>query len=146
LLTRAWRQRFHFRNAHPEDAMSRYIVERPERRLIPRKIVELISGLKGGSLQRAIDRGELHQPVMFGDNTPRWWEDELYDDLSKLRRGKGKMPNSRSLKPKQLPLVEAESAENALVPNGSDSAPEDTSDVPAENVPAMTGSTEDDTI
>jgi predicted DNA-binding transcriptional regulator AlpA len=70
-------------------------ISKPARRLINRKMVEQITGLKNASMQRAIDRGELPQAVVFGDNTPRWWEDEVYAHLERLRRGKGRMRNNR---------------------------------------------------
>jgi predicted DNA-binding transcriptional regulator AlpA len=45
----------------------------PERRLISRKDVERKTGLKGGSLFRAIERGKLPEALVVGPGTLRWW-------------------------------------------------------------------------
>jgi predicted DNA-binding transcriptional regulator AlpA len=59
------------------------------KRLIPRKVLEYKSGLKGGSLFRAIERGILPESVVIGPGTIRWWEHEVDEALAKLKRGKG---------------------------------------------------------
>ena len=61
----------------------------PERRLIPRKDVERKTGLKGGSLVRAVERGQLPKAVVIGPGTIRWWEHEVDEALARLPRGKG---------------------------------------------------------
>ena len=59
------------------------------KRLIPRKVLEYKSGLKGGSLVRAIARGILPESVVIGPGTIRWWEHEVDEALARLKRGKG---------------------------------------------------------
>jgi hypothetical protein len=76
--------------------MSKPVETLPERRLINRKRVELITMLKGGSLSRAMDRGDIPEPLMFGDNTPRWWEHEIYEALDRIRRGRGRFYGKRN--------------------------------------------------
>jgi predicted DNA-binding transcriptional regulator AlpA len=61
----------------------------PERRLISRKDVERKTGLKGGSLFRAIERGKLPEALVVGPGTLRWWSHEIDEALARLPRGKG---------------------------------------------------------
>ena len=60
-----------------------------ERRLISRKELERMTGLKGGSLFRAIERGKLPEALVVGPGTLRWWEHEIDEALARLPRGKG---------------------------------------------------------
>ena len=79
----------------------------PERRLIRRKEVERKSGLKGGSLVRAIARGQLPEAVVVGHSTLRWWEHEVDEALARLPRGKGQKRVKREPTEASIsPLVE----------------------------------------
>jgi hypothetical protein len=90
----------------------------PERHLINRKRVELITYLKGGSLSRAIQRGQLPEPLMF-ENTPRWWEHEIYEALEKVERGRGrfsgKRHTGRRAKPEDETTIEVETPKDQAI-------------------------------